>query len=447
MVNSAANNENAGTPGHPRIAANDFSASNAYRRYVLYLLTAVGVFAWVDRQILAVLLESIKLDFSLSDTQLGLLGGVAFGLFYAAFGIPLAWLADKWSRRNIIAIALGLWSIMTAVCGAATGFWSLFMTRVGVGVGEAGGSPPAQSLISDYFPAEQRARALGVFFMYLPLGTLVGYLSGGWVNEFFGWRTAFVVVGLPGVLLAILLRSTLREPPRGYSDRLQHSGPTPAPLSTIRYFLSRPSLRHLPLGGAVHGIGAWGVGLWMPAYFMRVHGMTSGEIGTWAALLFGIAGTAGTVCGGNLADRIAARTGDARWYAWFSGLVILASAPFSLAAYMWPTPIPALLLLILPIFSSHMFLGPVTGTIQNLGGVQRRAMAAAYYLLLANLISMTCGPLIVGIVSDHFLERYGHDSLRYSILILLIATSVWAAVHFFLAAKTLREDLAAAQAG
>lgn len=421
-----------------------FIASDAYRNYVLGLLMVVGVFSWVDRQIFAVLLESIKLEFSFSDTQLGLLGGVAFGLFYATVGLPVAWLADKFNRRNIIAIALGTWSLMTALCGMATGFTSLFLARMGVGIGEAGGSPPSQSLISDYFPPERRGFALGVLFMYLPLGFLVGFLVGGWVNQFFGWRTAFMVVGLPGVILAVLLRLTLREPPRGHSENLPHSGPPPSLLSTIRYFLSRSALRHLPLAGAVHGIGAWGAGLWMPAYFMRVHGMSSGEVGTWFALIFGIAGAAGTLYGGYLADSIVRRTGDARWYAWFSGLVILATVPFSFLVYLWPTPIPALLFFIIPVWVGHMFLGPVTATIQNLGGVRRRAMAAAFYLFLANLISMTCGPLIIGILSDVFQAQYGHESLRYSLLVLVVLTSVWAAVHFFFAAKTLREDLQAA---
>ena len=200
------------TVAHPRAGAG-FSASQLYRNYVLGLLMTVGVFSWVDRQIFSVLLQSIKLEFSFSDTQLGLLGGVAFGLFYATVGLPIAWLADRFSRRNIIAVCLALWSLMTALCGAAGGFWSLFLARMGVGIGEAGGSAPAQSLISDYFPPERRGFALGVLFTYLPLGFLVAFLVGGWVNEFFGWRTAFAVVGLPGVVLALVLWLTLREPP------------------------------------------------------------------------------------------------------------------------------------------------------------------------------------------------------------------------------------------
>lgn len=421
-----------------------FSASDAYRRYVLGLLMTVGVFSWVDRQIFSVLLQSIKLEFSFSDTQLGLLGGVAFGLFYATVGLPIAWLADRFNRRNIIAVCLAGWSIMTALCGAATGFWSLFLARMGVGIGEAGGSAPAQSLVSDYFPPERRGYALGVLFMYLPMGFLVAFLVGGWVNEFFGWRTAFIVVGLPGVALALLLRFTLREPPRGHSENIQHSGEQPSLWSTVLYFLSRPSLRHLPVAGAVHGIGAWGAGVWMPAYFMRTHGMSSGEIGTWFAFIFGIGGAAGAYFGGQMADRLAARHDDKRWYAWFSGIVILASMPFYFFVMLWPTAVPALLMFFIPIFVGHMFLGPVTATIQNLGGVRRRAMAAAFYLFFANLISMSCGPLLIGMFSDYFQQQYGNDALRYSLLALVVLTSIWSALHFFLAARTLRADLAAA---
>ena len=175
----------------------NFTITRPYRLYVLGLLLAVYLFSFLDRQILSVLLQSIKLEFRFSDTQLGLLGGMAFALFYSTLGIPIAWLADQFNRRNIIAIAMALWSAMTALCGMATGFASLFLTRVGVGVGEAGGMPPSYSLISDYFPPERRGLALAVLGMGVPLGVLVGFLVGGWVNEFFGWRTAFMVVGIP----------------------------------------------------------------------------------------------------------------------------------------------------------------------------------------------------------------------------------------------------------
>ena len=424
----------------------DFSVTDRYRYFVLGMLITVGVFSWVDRQIFAVLLESIKQEFTFSDTQLGLLGGLAFGLFYATVGLPIAWLCDKFNRRNIIVIALGLWSLMTALCGTANSFMTLFLARMGVGVGEAGGSPPAQSMICDYFPPERRGFALGTYFMLIPLGTLVGFLVGGWVNEFFGWRTAFMVVGIPGVVYAVFLVFMLKEPPRGHSENRKITISPPSLLSTIKYFLSRPTLRQVPIAGAIHGIGAWGGAIWLPAYFMRTHGMSSGEVGTWFAFIFGIAGAAGTFLGGYVVDRIVKTTGDSRWYMWFSALVILVSTPFSFVVYLWPTPVPALLILIIPVFIGHMFLGPVTATIQNLAGVRRRAMGAAFYLFLANMISMGFGPLIIGMTSDFFNAEYGNDSLRYSLLTLAVITSIWASVHFFLAARTLRQDLELANA-
>ena len=207
-------------------------ASPRYRAYVLALLIAVGVVGWVDRNVFAVLLQSIKIEFALSDTALGLLGGVAFGVFYAALGLPVAWLADRYDRRTLLAGALALWSVFTAACSLATGAVSLFFTRVAVGIGEAGGAPPSVSLVADYFPRERRAFALGLLYLYIPLGFVVGYLLGGWLNELVGWRAACLWLGLPGIALAVLVRLTLREPPRiapttrsGFAQRQRYSTP------------------------------------------------------------------------------------------------------------------------------------------------------------------------------------------------------------------------------
>ena len=427
----------AGRPG--------FTVSNAYRYYVLALLVAVGVCSWVDRNVFSVLLESIKLEFSFSDTQLGLLGGVAFGLFYASVGLPVAYLADRFNRRNLIAIALFLWSLMTTLSGAAIGFVTLFLARIGVGVGEAGGAPPSQSLVSDYFPPEKRGFAMGILYLYIPLGFLVGFLIGGWVNEFFGWRRAFFVVGFPGIVLALILRLTLREPPRGHAERARDSGVTPSLISTILYFLSRPAMRHIPLAGAISGIGLWAMGVWLPTYFIRVHSMGSGEVGTWMALIYGIGGGIGVIYGGYLSDRAVKATGDSRWYMWISMLTVLISAPFAFPIFLSKTPLPAFLFLIIPITVIHMSLGPITAMIQGLAGLRRRAVAAAFYLFLANLVSMGVGPVFVGIMSDYFNPRYGNESLRYALLVIVFVTFLWSAIHFFLAARTLREDLTLAR--
>jgi MFS family permease len=422
-----------------------FTASRRYRHYVLGLLVLVGVMGWVDRNVFAVLLEAVKVELSLSDTQLGLLGGVAFGLFYASVGLPVAWLADKYNRNHLIAGALALWSLMTAACGLATGFLTLFLARVGVGVGEAGGTPPSLSLVSDYFAPQRRAFALGILYLYIPLGFVVGFLSGGWLNELFGWRLTFVIVGLPGVLLALVVRLTLREPPRGHSEALADAEPTPPLWSTLRYFWSRPSLRHLPLAGAIHGVGAFAAAVWLPAYFIRMYGVGTAEAGAWLALAYGCGGAIGVLCGGYVADLTVRRTGDERWYAWGSALVIVATLPCTLVLYTTGRPMIAVSSLLVTTTFSHMFLGPVTAVIQGLAGLRRRAVAAALYLFLVNLLSMGAGPVAVGIASDLLGTRLGNESLRAALLVIVSATSIWAAIHLLLAAKELRADLAYAR--
>lgn len=416
-----------------------FRASRAYRGYVLTLLVAVGVVAWVDRNLFAVLLESIKVEFALSDTTLGLLGGVAFGVFYATLGLPVAWLADRYERRTVLAGALALWSAFTAALSLATGAVSLFVTRVAVGIGEAGGSPPSVSLVADYFPRERRAFALGMLYLYIPCGFVVGYLAGGWLAEHVGWRTACLVLGLPGVALALLVRLTLREPPRGHADG-QLGAAAPALLGTIRFFFSKPALRHIPLGGAAHGAGAFAAAIWLPAYFIRTFEMSSSAAGAWLALAYGLGGGLGVLGGGWLADRIVAQRRDERWYALWPVALLLVSVPATLTLYLAASPPLAVAALLAWAFLGHAFLGPVAALLQNLAGPTRRAVAAAFYVFLVNLVSMGLGPLAVGFLSDTFAAQLGGDALRYALLGIVTATTLLAALHFLLAARALRGE-------
>ena len=419
-----------------------FNASRGYRAYVLALLVVVGVVGWVDRNVLAALLQSIKLDLVLSDTELGLLGGVAFGVFYATVGLPVAWLADRYERRSLIALALGLWSAMTATCGVASGFVSLFLARIGVGIGEAGGSPPSVSLVADYFGPERRARALGVLYLQIPCGFVVGYLSGGWLDDLVGWRLTFLLVGLPGVALAILLRLSLREPPRGYSEGSSGArAPTPTLAATIRFFAKQPALRYLPLAGAVHGIGAFAAALWLPAYFIRTFGVTSATAGVWLAIAYGLGGAVGVLCGGQLADALVAATRDARWYARGCAAVVAAGVPCTALVYLTDRPVVAVAALVVATLLAHMFLGPVAALIQSLAGARRRAMAAAFYLFLVNLVSMGLGPVAVGFSSDLLGGSLGNDALRYSLLAIVTATSALASCLFLVASRKLPRDL------
>ena len=418
--------------------------SPRYRAYVLALLIAVGIVGWVDRNVFAVLLQSIKVEFELSDTALGLLGGVAFGVFYAALGLPVAWLADRYDRRALLAGSLALWSAFTAACSLATGAVSLFLTRVAVGIGEAGGAPPSVSLVADYFPREKRGFALGLLYLYIPLGFVVGYLLGGWLNELVGWRAACLWLGLPGIALAVLVQLTLREPPRRCADGARGVRAPPELLDTVRCFVQRPALRHIPLGGAAHGAGAFAAAIWLPAYFMRTFDMSSTEAGACLALAYGIGGTLGVCCGGYLADAIVARTGDDRWYALWPVVLLLASVPATLALYLATSPAVAVAALLAGALLGHAFLGPVAALLQNLAGPERRAVAAAIYLFLVNLISMGLGPVAVGYLSDTFAARLGPDALRYALLTVVTATTLLAALHFWRSARALRREASSA---
>ncbi len=426
----------AGTP-----AGTAFGFSTAYRNYVIAILWVVMLLRFVDIQIIAVLLESIRKEFAATDTQLGLLSGFAFAVLYGTLGIPIAWLADRYNRRDIMAAALGLWSAATAACGFVGSFISLFFARVGVGIGEAGGQPPAYSLISDYVPASRRSSVFAILNSSVPLGVFTGFLVGGWVNAYYGWRAAFMVVGIPGVLVAILIKLTVREPPRGLAENVAApSGTTPF-AEALRYLWALRSYRYLVLATSVFTLGAYASGIWIPSFFIRVHGMGSAEVGTWLAFVYGGGGLIGVMVGGFLADRLTLRTGDKRWYGWMSAIACMLILPFSFLVYLWPNPTQALTMQVGTTILMHSWMGPAYGTVQSLAGAKRRAMAAAVNGLLVNLVALGLGPLIVGVASDIFQQRYGAASLRYSILGVVVITYTLAAVFFLLAARTLREDL------
>ena len=422
-----------------------FRVSRDYLNYVVAVLWVVMLLRFVDLQIVAVLLESIRREFEVSDTLLGLMTGSAFAIFYGTLGVPIAWLADRHNRRNIIVAAVGLWSAMTALCGLAGNFTSLFIARMGVGVGEAGGQPPAYSLVSDYVPPEKRSSVFAILNSAVPFGVFCGFIIGGWVNQHYGWRAAFMVVGLPGVLIALLIWLTVREPPRGLSDNRTDVAPVPLGES-LGYLWRTRSYRHLVLATTIFTLGAIGSGIWIPSFFVRVHGMANAEVAVWLAFIYGGGGVLGAMLGGYLADRLVARNNDKRWYAWLSAIAAAAILPFSFFVYLWPDPVTALLVHIGTTILMHSWMGPAYGTVQSIAGLPRRAMAAAVNGFAVNLLALGLGPLIVGAASDYFNARFGENSLRYSILAVVVVCYSWAALHFFLASRTLRQDLAAADA-
>lgn len=409
-----------------------------YRQYVLGILLVVYVFNFIDRQILSILLQPIKLDLGLSDTQLGLLSGIAFAVFYVGFGIPLARLADRSSRVNIISGSLAVWSAMTAVCGLAQNFWQLLAARIGVGIGEAGCSPPAHSLISDYFAPESRATALSIYSLGIPIGVMVGFLVGGWIEEYFGWRVAFLVVGLPGILMAILVRMTIKEPPRGHSEPVRDHGVQLRLAEVAGYLWGRRAFRHVAFAAGLHAFVGYGVISWLPSFLARSHQMGGAEIGTWLALLAGIVGGLGTLAGGYLGDRYAKR--DRRWYVWLSAISLLLTIPFSIFAFLAESKYWALTLYILPTFFGAFYHGPTLAVIQGLAQVRMRAISAAVYLFIVNLVGLGLGPLAVGVLSDLLTPSFGVESLRYALLGVFMV-NIWSAIHYFFAARTLRADL------
>jgi MFS family permease len=413
-----------------------------YRAYALGMLLLIYVFNFVDRSILAILLEPIKREFQPSDTALGILSGIAFAVIYSTLGIPIAIWADRGSRKTIISLSLLIWSGMTAVCGLVTSFWQLVLARIGVGVGEAGCSPPAHSMISDYFPPEQRGRAFGIYSLGIPIGASFGVFAGGWINEIFDWRTAFLVVGIPGVVLAIVSQLTLREPVRGASEGMVAHGEAPSALEVARVMWSRRSFRHLALAGALHALVGYGVGAFNAAFLMRSHGMGTGEIGTWLAGIGLVAGSFGTYYGGALADRLAPR--DERWNVWVPALSLVAALPFSFGFYLFDDKYLALLSAIPPAVFGAMYLGPTFKTTQALAELRMRAVASAVLLFIMNLIGMGLGPVAVGIASDVLLRvgGLGDQSLRFALL-LVTAANMWAVMHYLVAARTLRADLVA----
>ncbi len=427
----------------PPPAANQPTAADPYARYALGLLLVVYIFNFIDRQILAILIEDIKREILLTDAQLGFLGGIAFALFYTFAGIPIARWADTGSRRTIIALGVLVWSVMTAFTGAARSFAMLLVTRIGVGVGEAACSPPAHSLLSDYFPPERRGTALSIYALGIPIGGALGTLIGAWVGQTFGWRMAFVVVGVPGILLAAVVRLTLREPVRGSSDgpgAVATSSGEPA-LRVAQVFDFLRGLRsfwHLAIAGSLHAFVGYGAAYFIPSFFARVHEMGLAERGTWLAGL-ALIGAVGTLLGGALGDRLAPR--DMRWYMWVPGIATVVGIPLAIGFYLIPNPYLALLVGVPQAIVGPMYLGPSFAMTQTLVRPQMRAVASAILLFMLNLIGLGIGPWFVGFLSDALAPSFGVESIRYALVLVVCVGNAWAALHYLLAARTLREDL------
>ena len=425
-------------------SANDKSRylSSSSKYYALGLLTVVYTFNFIDRQLLSILQESIKADLGLSDSQLGLLTGFAFAVFYVTAGLPIARWADRANRRNIIAFSVGLWSLMTALSGMVQNYGQLLAARIGVGIGEAGGSPPSHSIISDIFPPESRASAISLYSTGVNIGILFGFLLGGWLNEYFGWRVAFLVVGVPGILIAAIVRLTLAEPIRGLSENKQVSTATIPFMDVVRLLWSRVSFRHMALGGAFNAFASYSTSNWTASFFIRSHGMTTGELGTWLALIIGLGGAIGVVSGGVLADRLARN--DKRWYMWLPAIAGFVSVPFMIGVYLVDDAYTALAFAVVPGVMFNVYLGNTIATTHGLVGLRMRATASAILFLILSIIGLGIGPWAVGMLSDALGSSLGSESLRQAMLYIIPPMMFWSACHFYLASKSVRADLARA---
>lgn len=412
--------------------------TNSIRNYALGILVVVYTFNFIDRQILSILLESIKTDLDLSDTSLGFLTGFAFALFYATLGIPIAKYADKGNRRNLIALSLGIWSFMTALSGLAQNFFHLLFARIGVGVGEAGCSPPAHSMIADYFPANKRSTALGIYSLGIPFGIMFGLFAGGWINEVFGWRLAFFVVGIPGILLAFIFRFTVKEPIRGQAEGKVASENQPSIYETVSYLIKKRSFRHLVFAAALAAFVGYGAITWLPSFFQRSYGMQTSDVGWYLGLILGIPGGLGIFLGGYLSDYFGAK--DVRWSLWIAAIAMALTVPFNVYVYLSPTATMSLLWLIIPVALGNFYQAATFSQTQGIVELRMRSVAAAILLFIINIIGLGFGPQSVGIVSDLLNSEYGKDSLRYSLLIFAFL-KLWCAFHYYMAGKYLKEDL------
>ncbi|MET0365534.1 MAG: MFS transporter [Sphingobium sp.] len=412
----------------------------AYRGYVLLLLMLIAAVAAVDRQILFVLVEPIRHEFGLNDKQIGALTGIAFALTYVVVSIPVARLSDRAPRKIVIGVAVSIWSVMTALTGFAQSFFQLFITRVGVGFGEAGAAAPSQALIGDMFPPRQRATAMSLYLMGAPLGMAVGLGMGGWVAQHYGWRWALVAAGVPGIILGPLMLFTVRNITKGAADGITRTFTPPGIGETLRMVARIRTLPFLFGGATLQSLLASGLVGWMPAFLQRTHGLSPVTIGASLGAAMGAGSLIGHLLGGPLSDWLIRR--DLRWPLWLGAGIVLVSGLLSLLAFAGPASIffPAIALQILV---SGLFTSPLLSLVVSLPPVWARATTVAVMYTVLQLVGLGIGPTAVGALSDALRPAYGEGSLQMAMLLSLLLAFP-AALLLLLAARHYRADHAAA---
>lgn len=434
--------------------------------WVLFLMTLTYTSSFMDRTILSVLQTPIKEELQLSDTQLGLLGGFAFALFYSTLGIPVARLAERVDRRWLITVSLAIWSVATAASGLARGFASLFALRVAVGVGEAGASPPAHSLITDFFPPRKRGTAFSIYSLGVSAGVLIGSIAGGYAAQAYGWRATFAIFGIPGLLLAVIIPLTIREPERGRLDTAQPKEEAPPSFGTVlRRFSEKRALFHCVAGASIAAFGAYSILSFAAPFFVRNYQASLSEAGLFLGLTGGLSAGIGLFFSGLITDKLSLR--DQRWAVWVPAIGLLLAAPGYVIGFLAPSKELAMAILLVPPIFQYLYMGPTFGLMHNMVTPRMRATATALLYLSVNLFGMGLGPTLTGFLSDRFAAAnfagndYGAQcaggiaadpaldalcrsasayGVRWALIVSTIAF-VWAAVHYLLAARSLRKDL------
>lgn len=430
-------------------------ATKGYRAYVLGALLIVYTFNFIDRVVIGIIQEPIKAEFGLSDFELGLLGGPAFAILYTLLGIPIARFAERHNRMTILAVCLGIWSAMTAACGFAINYATLFAARVGVSIGEAGCTPPANSVISDYFPSDRRASALSIYALGIPIGSMIAAVGGGWIATHVGWREAFIWLGVPGVLLAVIVKLTVKEPPRATAK-----ADAPSFFSAVAALAKKPTFWHVAFGSALASFVGYGVGQYLTSFMIRTHGFSLFEAATLIGVVLGLCAAIGTFTSGFLADRISKRHPNA--LSWLPALGFVIATPLYLVSFVMPNIWLAMPALMIAAITHYFYLGPMYAVTQGVVEPRMRATAVAVLLFVVNLIGYGMGPPVIGALSDFLAngqlasagltteacaDLTGNTSctaavevgLRWAMMI-GVCGYLWAALHFLVSARTLRRD-------